>query len=79
MVLNKDNNTFYDINTREAYQSASEVIGKTDKFSTAIKDDISTIVDAVASYKTFEEISEGLSLDKELAQEAFENIQRLIL
>jgi hypothetical protein len=75
VVLNKDNNTFYDINTREAYQSAGEVIGKTDKFSTAIKNDISTIVDAVASYKTFEEISEGLSLDKELAQAAFENIK----
>tara|TARA_R100000935_G_scaffold21250_2_gene39639 strand:- start:185 stop:5989 length:5805 start_codon:yes stop_codon:yes gene_type:complete len=75
VVLNKDNNTFYDINTREAYQSANEVIGKTDKFSTKIKNDISIMVDAIASYKTFEEISESLSLDKDLAKAAYDRIK----
>ena len=79
VVLNKDNNTFYDINTRKAYPSSGEVIGKADKFSSKIKNDISTIVDAIVSYKTFEEISESLSLNKETAKETFDSIKADII
>ena len=84
VVRNKENNTFYDLETRKVYTSTSDAIGKTSNdfifddnyVSLQIRNDVSIMLDAIAEYKSFDEISESLkALDKETAKETFENVR----
>ena len=82
VVRNKENDTFYDLETRQAYGSIAEAIGKKDEIhvipseAKAIRNDVSIMLDAIAGLKSFDEISESLTgLDKEIAKESFENLR----
>ena len=76
VILNKADNRFYNLSTRKPLKSAKEIIGREESQELKkVRADISTMLDAISTFKKFEDISESLtSLDTEFAEQTFQNL-----
>tara|TARA_R100000742_G_C4279662_1_gene105109 strand:- start:3477 stop:9398 length:5922 start_codon:yes stop_codon:yes gene_type:complete len=76
VVLNKSDNTFYDLNSNMKYESVSDVVGNKNQISKEIQNDVRTLLDGVASLKSFEEVADSITkLDRGQAEQVFEQIR----
>jgi len=76
VVLNKSDNAFYDLNSNMKYESVSDAVGNKNQISQEIQNDIRTLLDGVASLKSFEEVADSITkLDRGQAEQVFEQIR----
>lgn len=76
VIRNKEDGRFYNLSDKRPYLSSNQVLGIVEQSSLKdTKQDLETMLDAIASFKTFEEISDTiLNVDKESAKVAFKDL-----
>lgn len=77
VIRNKKDGKFYDLTNRKEIRSTADVVGrkKDSPQTTAVKADVSIMLDAIASDQTFESIQgEMTGLSPEFAKQAFDSL-----
>jgi hypothetical protein len=76
VILNKEDGKYYSLTSKKPFISAKEALGRKEtKEQQLIKNDLSTMLDAIASHESFDKISDKITnIETEVAKQAFSNI-----